>query len=98
MTIQNEAVDADQLLRVSCPVANFAEKYTVDRGEGAPAMRTVKSIPVPAHGAITLKTSSHHVMLLQTRQLLTEGDSFSCVIVFQNAGKLETEVHIGHPL
>jgi len=97
MTIQNETTSADQMLRISCPVANFAEKQTVDRGEGAPAMRSIKSIPIPAAGAITFKTSSHHVMLLQTRQILTEGDSFRCSIVFQNAGSLETEVHIGHP-
>ena len=39
MTIKNEADVADALLRVRCPVANFSEKHTVDRGEGSPAMR-----------------------------------------------------------
>ena len=39
MTIKNEADVADALLRVRCPVANFSEKHTVDRGEGSPPMR-----------------------------------------------------------
>jgi periplasmic copper chaperone A len=97
MTIRNEATEADALLRVSCPAANFSEKHTVDRGEGAPAMRAIKSIPVPAAGEITLKPEAYHVMLLQTRQVLAEGDTFSCSLVFQRAGKLETEVHVNRP-
>jgi copper(I)-binding protein len=94
MTIKNQSTEADALLRVSCPAANFSEKHTVDRGEGAPAMRAIKSIPVPAAGEITLKPEAYHVMLLQTRQVLAEGDTFSCSLVFQKAGKLETEVHV----
>ena len=97
MTIRNEAKDADSLLRVDCPVANFAEKHTVDRGEGAPAMRTIKSIPIPAAGEITLKADAYHVMLLQTRQTLAEGEIFSCSVVFAKAGKLQTEVHVTRP-
>ncbi len=97
MTIRNEANDPDALLRVSCPFANFADKHTVDRGEGAPAMRAIPSIPIPAAAEITLKTDAYHVMLLQTRQVLAEGDTFSCSVVFQKAGKLETEVHIVRP-
>src|SRR5262245_40295363 len=46
MTIRNDAAEADALLRVRCPFANFAVKHTVDRGEGAPAMREIKSIPI----------------------------------------------------
>src|SRR5258708_18324173 len=45
MTIRNDTTEADAILRVRCPFANFSEKHTVDRGEGAPAMRAVKSIP-----------------------------------------------------
>src|SRR6478672_10082007 len=47
MTISNDAAEADAILRVRCPFANFSEKHTVDRGEGAPAMRAIKSIPIP---------------------------------------------------
>jgi copper(I)-binding protein len=95
MTIRNQGTDADALLRVSCPAANFSEMHTVDRGEGAPAMRAIKSIPVS--GEITLKPEAYHVMLLQTRQVLAEGDTFICSFTFQKAGKLETEVHVTRP-
>jgi copper(I)-binding protein len=92
MTITNATADADALLRVRCPFANFAEKHIVDRGEGSPAMRSIPSIPIPPNKAIVLKPDSYHVMLLQTRQRLVDGERLTCSIVFQKAGTIETEV------
>jgi periplasmic copper chaperone A len=94
LTIHNEAGAEDALLRVRCPVANFSERHTVDRGEGAPAMRSIRSIPIAASGTTVLKADGYHIMLLQTRQPLAAGDKFSCAIDFQKAGTIETEVNV----
>ncbi|MBR1120388.1 copper chaperone PCu(A)C [Bradyrhizobium lablabi] len=94
MTIRNDAAEADALLRVRCGFANFAVKHAVDRGEGAPAMREIKSIPIPENKTIELKHDGYHVMLLQTRQKLTDGEKFTCAVVFQKAGTKETEVQV----
>ena len=94
MTIKNEADVADTLVRVGCPVANFTEKHIVDRGEGAPAMRAIPAIPIAANSTIVLKPDGYHVMLLQTRQALAEGETFTCTVVFQKAGTIETEVRV----
>lgn len=94
LTVHNEAGSEDALLRVRCPVANFSERHTVDRGEGAPAMRSIRSIPVAAASTTVLKPDGYHVMLLQTRQGLAAGDKFTCSIDFQKAGTIETEVSV----
>jgi periplasmic copper chaperone A len=94
MTIRNDATEADAILRVRCPFANFAVKHTVDRGEGAPAMREIKSIPIPDNKTTELKHDGYHVMLLQTRQKLVDGEKFTCAVVFQKAGTKETEVQV----
>ena len=94
LTVRNEAEAEDALLRVRCPVANFSERHTVDRGEGAPAMRTIPSIPIVGAGATVLKVDGYHVMLLQTRQPLSAGEKFTCSIDFQKAGTIETEVNV----
>jgi periplasmic copper chaperone A len=94
MTIANGADAADALMRVRCPVANFSEKHIIDRGEGAPAMRAIPSIPIAAGTTTILKPDAYHVMLLQTRQALVTGQSFNCSIVFQKAGTIETEVKV----
>ena len=94
MTVTNDGDSADALVRVRCPVANFAEKHTVDRGEGAPAMRPISAIPIPAKSTLELKKDGYHVMLLQVRQTLSPGATFNCSIVFQKSGTIETEVHV----
>ncbi|WP_244443197.1 copper chaperone PCu(A)C [Bradyrhizobium sp. Ai1a-2] len=94
MTIRNDAAEPDAILRVRCPFANFSEKHTVDRGEGAPAMREIRSIPIPENKTTELKRDGYHVMLLQTRQKLVDGEKFTCAVVFQKAGTKETEVEV----
>jgi copper(I)-binding protein len=94
VAIRNETDSPDALMRVRCPVANFFEKHTVDRGEGAPAMRPISSIPIPAGGTTVLKPTEYHVMLLQIRQPLAVGGRFNCTLIFQKAGALETEVEV----
>jgi periplasmic copper chaperone A len=94
MTIKNEGAAVDALLRVRCPIANFSEKHIVDRGEGAPAMRAIPSIPIAATDTTVLKPDSYHVMLLQTRQTLSVGEVFNCAIVFQKAGTIDVEVKV----
>lgn len=94
MTVHNDAAEADALLRVRCPFVNFSERHTVDRGEGAPAMRAVKSIPIPQNKTTELNKDGHHLMLLQTRQKLVSGETLTCSITFQKAGTKETEVKV----
>ena len=57
-------------------------------------MRAIPSIPIPASSTLELKPDGYHVMLLQTRQKLAEGETFTCSVVFQKAGSIETEVRV----
>lgn len=94
LTIVNGGKEADALLRVRCPVANFSDRYTVDKGEGAPSRRPIPSIPIAAGTTTELDPHSRHVMLIQMREKLEEGSSFTCTIVFKLAGTISTEVKV----
>jgi copper(I)-binding protein len=94
VTIKNDTTSPEALMRVRCPIANFSERHIVDRGEGAPAMRAVPTIPIPAGSTLVLQPTTYHVMLLQTREPLEPGKRFTCTIVFQKAGSIETEVEV----
>jgi periplasmic copper chaperone A len=94
LTIRNEVGSPDALLRARCPVSNFSEKHIVDHGEGAPAMRSIPSIPVPANATAVLNAGEYHVMLLQTRRALAVNERFVCLLFFQKAGAIETEVEV----
>ena len=94
MRLVNHAAEPDALLRVRCPFANFSEKHTVDYGEGAPAMRSISVIKLPAGADIVLTTKGVHVMLLQVRQKLTEGEVLTCTLAFRNAGAEDIQVRV----
>src|SRR5947209_6255494 len=76
MVVTNDAADADALVRVSCPVANFTEKRQIDIGEGGKSARAIHDIPIAAKSKVVLNGSGFHVALLQTRQKLEQGEEF----------------------
>ena len=94
MTIANRSDAPDSLVRVRCPVADFAEKHATDRGEGGFAMREVKAIAVPAGETVTLAPKGAHLMLLHTKQAMQPGETFTCSVVFQKAGTIPVEVTV----
>lgn len=94
MTVKNDGAAADTLLRAHCPFAGFVEKHTIDHGEGAPSMRPVKDIPVPAHSTLKMSSSGYHLMLLQTSEKLSEGGKFACSVTFRSAGPMDIEVKV----
>ena len=94
MTVRNEADSADALVRAACPFANFSEKRAVDVGEGGLSNRAVPNIPVAAHTTLTMTAKTFHVGLLQTRDALTAGATFTCNLSFRNAGPMEVKVTV----
>ncbi|MBV9118210.1 MAG: copper chaperone PCu(A)C [Acetobacteraceae bacterium] len=96
MTVTNHGDAPDSLVRVRCPadLADATEKHATDRGEGGTAMREVKSLAVPAGGTVTLAPDGSHLMLLNVREPLREGQTFRCSLVFQKAGTIPVEVRV----
>ena len=96
MTVTNHGDAPDSLVRVRCPadLADATEKHATDRGEGGTAMREVKSLAVPAGGTVTLAPDGSHLMLLNVREPLREGQTFRCSLVFQRAGTIPVEVRV----
>jgi hypothetical protein len=48
MVVTDDTADADALMRVSYPVANFSEKRQIDIGKGGKSARAVHDIPIAA--------------------------------------------------
>jgi periplasmic copper chaperone A len=94
MVVTNGGADADALVRVSCPVANFSEKRQMDTGEGGKSAREVHDIPIPANSKVILNSAGFHVALLQTRQKLAQGDEFQCSVSFRRAGAIQVQVRV----
>ena len=94
MVVTNDGADADALVRVSCPVANFSEKRQIDIGEGGKSARAVRDILIAAKSKVILNDAGLHIALLQTRQKLEEGDEFQCSVSFRRTGPIQVPVRV----
>jgi copper(I)-binding protein len=94
MTVVNDGSAADTLTRVRCPVAWASEPRMTDRGEGAPSSRAVKSVSIPANSTVKFEHGGYYVALLQLKEPLREGDSFSCSMTFGSGGPKEIKVKV----
>jgi periplasmic copper chaperone A len=94
MTVANRGSTPDTLIRVRCPVAWASEPRTIDRGEGGLISRAVKSIAIPPNTQVRLEPGGgFHVALLQLKEPLREGDTFTCAITF-NSGSEDVPVRV----
>jgi periplasmic copper chaperone A len=94
MTVTNHGSTPDALIRVRCPVAWATEPRTTDRGEGALIGRAVKSVEIPPNMQIKLAPGGFHVALLQLKEPLREGDTFTCAVTFKS-GSTDVPVRVG---
>jgi periplasmic copper chaperone A len=93
MTVTNRGSTPDALIRVRCPVAWATEPRTTDHGEGAPISRAVKSVAIPPSTQVRLEPGGAFVALLQLKEPLREGDTFTCAVTF-NGGSTDVPVRV----
>jgi periplasmic copper chaperone A len=93
MTVINRGSTPDTLTRVRCPVAWASEPRTTDRGEGGTISRTIKSIAIPSDTQVKLEPGGFHVALLQLKEPLREGETFTCAVTFKS-GSTDVPVRV----
>ena len=84
MVISNSGSAPRQLLKAQSPVAKTVELHTHVADHGVMKMRPVASIAVDAKGQVELKPGSYHIMLIDLKQPLSEGDSVPITLIFDD--------------
>ena len=87
MTITNSG-PTDALTGASTPVAAMAQLHHTINDNGVMRMRPVQSLPIDAGKSVTLAPNGYHIMLMNLKQTLKEGDSFPITLTFQKAGNI----------
>lgn len=80
----------DRLTGASSPAAGKVELHESVMDQGVMKMREVKEMPVPAGGKVTLQPGGLHLMLMNLKQPLKEGETVSVTLVFEKAGAVTT--------
>jgi hypothetical protein len=81
------------LVSASSPVAGVVEIHEMKMDGGVMKMSAVKSLAVPAGKGVELKPGGYHVMLMDLKQPLKEGETVPVTLNFEDkAGKAVIEV------
>lgn len=92
--IRNPLNIQDKLIKVSASIAEKTELHTHINDHGVMRMRKVESVLVEAQSEVTLKPMGYHVMFLNVKQTLKEGDQFPLTLEFERAGKMTVNVTV----
>lgn len=93
LKLENKGTTPDRLIGVTAGIAGKAEihEMAVDSA-GVMTMRPLEGgVEIPAGGTVELKPGSFHIMFLDAKRSLTEGESFPGTLTFEKAGTVNVE-------
>jgi periplasmic copper chaperone A len=93
VTITNSGDSADALIGVETSFAEQAQLHTMTIDNAIMRMRPIARIEV-APGTIELAPRGDHIMLMNLRERLEEGDRLPLTLIFEEAGEIEVEVKV----
>ena len=79
-----------RLVEASSPVAGVVEIHEMTMQNNVMRMRAVQALSLPAGRAVELKPGGYHVMLMDLKQQMKEGDVVPVTLVVESGGKRET--------
>jgi copper(I)-binding protein len=95
MTVRNTAAQADRLVGGASPVAAKVETHIHVKDGEILRMREVNGYDIPAKGVFELKPGGAHLMLVDIKQPLKEGDKVPMTLKFERAGEVKVDFHVG---
>lgn len=97
MALKNAGDKEAKLVTAASPAANVTELHNHINDGGVMRMRQVKEIAVPAKGEVALKPGSYHVMLIDMKAPLKEGDHVVITLGFADGSSKEVHAPVRRP-
>ena len=94
MTIRNKSAQPERLVGGSSQAAAKVETHVSIKDGEIMRMREVKGYDIPAKGAFELKPNGSHLMLVDLKQPLKEGDKVPVVLKFEKAGEMKVDFEV----
>lgn len=99
-SISNQAGQPEQLIGGRSAVAKGVEVHRMEMDNNVMRMREIKGIELPANSKVMLgrgNKEGYHLMLMNLKSPLKEGEVFPMTLIFKNAGEVEVTVTIEKP-
>lgn len=96
LVIENTSSTADRLVSVSAPsISSRAELHEMAVNNGVMTMRPLESGVAIAPGAkVEFKPGGYHVMFMELKQPLKQGESIKGTLTFEKAGSVDVEFKV----
>jgi copper(I)-binding protein len=92
LTVTNTGSTPDRLVAASLPVASRGEVHEMSHAGGVMRMRPVEGgLAIPAGATVELKPGGYHLMFMDLKQGLKQGDRVSGTLTFEKAGTVAVE-------
>lgn len=91
--IENKGA-ADKLIGASSTISKEVQLHMMSMEGNIMRMREVKAIDIPANGSVKLQPGGLHLMLIDLKAQLKEGDQIPVKLKFEKAGEIEVQFHV----
>lgn len=93
-TLSAGQASGDRLVSASSPVAGKVELHTMTMEGDVMRMRQIQNIDVKAGATVELKPGGLHIMLLDLKSPLKEGEAFPLTMNFEKSGAKTFQVQV----
>ena len=94
MTIRNASPQPERLVGGSSEAAAKVQTHVSIKDGDIMRMREVKGYDIPAKGTFELKPNGSHLMLVDLKQPLKEGEKVPVVLKFEKAGEVKVDFEV----
>lgn len=88
------ATSSARLVSAKSPAANIVEIHEMVMEGNLMKMRAIPGIEIPAGQTLSLKPGSYHVMLIDLKQQIKDGDTVPITLVFEGLDKKQQTLEI----
>jgi len=92
--IRNTGDEEDYLIAVRSTVSRKAEIHTTVIEGGTMRMRRLREVRVPAGKTVEFRPMGKHVMLIDLKRPLREGDRVKLTLVFRKSGEISVKAKV----
>lgn len=95
LTIVNTGKEDDRLVSITSSIAGDTQMHEMAMEGDVMKMRQLKDgIPIPAGAKVELKRGGLHVMFMQLKEPLKEGEMVKATLAFEKAGTVDVEFKV----
>jgi periplasmic copper chaperone A len=94
MVVRNKSAQPERLVGGSSPAAAKVQTHVQVKDGDILRMREVNGFEIPANGSFELKPGGAHLMLVDPKRPLKEGDKVPVVLKFEKSGEVKVDFEV----